>query len=130
MKKFILLFVLVMTANVVKAQTEFTDKKYPVYCEVMGYNSWGFGKIKARLDMGRTNPSKQDYEYIYEGGKKKKFNTIMEVLDYMSKRGWKLHSTYVVAEGMSRQNVMHFLMEKYVSSDEEIDDNLDLKDED
>ena len=102
------------------------EGKYQVFCEVMGYNSWGFGKVKARLDMGRTQPNKEDYEYIYEGGKKKKFNTMMEVLDYMSKRGWILHSTYVVSEGMSKQNVIHYLMYKFVSDDSQIDDGLEL----
>ena len=100
--------------------------KYPVYCEVMGYNTWGFGKVKARLDMGRSQPNKDDYEYIYDGGKKRKFNTMMEIIDYMAKRGWSVHSTYVVSEGIGKQNVLHFLLVKYVSSDSEIDDGLEL----
>lgn len=101
-------------------------EKYPVYCDLMGYNAWGFGKVKARLDMGRNQPNKDDYEYIYDGGKKRKFNTMMEVLDYMAKRGWSVHSTYVVSEGISRQNVIHYLLVKMVSSDSQIDDGLEL----
>ena len=101
-------------------------EKYPVYCDLMGYNAWGFGKVKARLDMGRTQPNKDDYEYIYDGGKKRKFNTMMEVLDYMAKRGWSVHSTYVVSEGMSKQNVIHYLLVKMVSSDSQIDEGLEL----
>lgn len=124
-----ILFVLVMALMSLGAQAQNVTKpgeKYPVYCTVMGYNAWGFGKVKARLDMGRTQPHTEDYEYIYDGGKKRKFNTMMEVLDYMAKRGWKVHSTYIVTEGMAKQNVVHFLMVKEVASDTEIDEGLEL----
>ncbi len=125
-KVFIIMMMALMSLGTQAQVVQAPEGKYAVFCEVMGYNSWGFGKVKARLDMGRTQPNKEDYEYIYEGGKKRKFNTMMEILDYMTKRGWNLHSTYVVTEGMSKQNVLHFLMVKFVTSDDEIDDGLEL----
>ena len=85
--------------------------------------------MKVRLDMGRKQPNKEGYESIYDGGKKRKFNTMMEILDYMSKRGWTVQSTYIVTEGMSKQNVLHFLMEKKVTDDSQIDDGLELGNE-
>ena len=104
-------------------------EKYKVYCEVMGFNTWGFGKVKAKLDMGRM-PKNKGYESIYQNGKKRKFNTMMEIVDYMSKRGWKVHSTYVVTEGLGKQNVLHFLLEKEVTDDSQIDEGLELGEED
>lgn len=91
---------------------------------------WGYGKVKVRLDMGRKQPNKEGYESIYAGDKKRKFNTMMEVLDYMSKRGWKVHTTYVITESMSKQNVLHFLLEKQVTDDSQIDEGLELGNED
>lgn len=130
MKKIYLIVVFALFCAMANAQSATQPgEKYPVYCEVMGFNAWGFGKVKARLDMGRKQPNKEDYEYIYEGNKKRKFNTMMEVLDYMSKRGWKVHSTYVVTEGMGKQNVLHYLMVKEVMNDSEIDEGLDLRTE-
>ena len=55
---------------------------------------------------------------------------MMEVLDYMSKRGWKVHTTYVITESMGNQNVLHFLLEKQVTDDSQIDEGLELGNED
>ena len=85
--------------------------------------------MKVRLDMGRKQPNKEGYESIYDGDSKRKFNTMMEVLDYMAKRGWKVHSTYVITESMSKQNVLHFLLEKQVTDDSQIDEGLELGNE-
>ena len=79
--------------------------------------------------MGRM-PKNKGYESIYQNGKKRKFNTMMEIVDYMSKRGWKVHSTYVVTEGLGKQNVLHFLLEKEVTDDSQIDEGLELGEED
>ena len=109
-----------------KAQSENTsNEKYKVYCEICGYNFMGWGKVKAKIDMGRV-PNNKGYEAIYQDGKKKKFNTMMEVIDYMAKRGWEVHSTYVVTEGLGKQNVLHFLLWKEVTDDSQIDEGLEL----
>jgi hypothetical protein len=54
---------------------------------------------------------------------------MMEVLDYMAKRGWTVHSSYIVTEGISKQNVLHFLMEKKVTNDSQISEGLELGNE-
>lgn len=67
---------------------------------------------------------KRAFESLYdESGKKIKFNTMMDVVNYMSKRGWQVHSTYVVTEGKGLtggQNVIHFLLVKKVTNDSQI----------
>ena len=130
MKK--ILFLLVMALMSLSANAQSISKPgetYTVYCDLSCYNTWGFGKVKVRLDMGRTLPNKEGYESIYDGDKKRKFNTMMEVLDYMSKRGWKVHSTYVITESVGKQNVLHFLLEKQVTDDSQIDEGLELGEE-
>ena len=77
---------LALMSVMVSAQSE---KPYPVYCNVVGYNWFGVGKIKVELDMGRFTKGKG--ESLYEAnGKKKKFHTMMSVLNYMGERGWKV----------------------------------------
>ena len=127
-----ILFVLVMALMSLGAQAQNVTKPgepYSVFCDLAGYNTWGYGKVKVRLDMGRKQPNKEDYEYIYDGEQKRKFNTMMEVLDYMAKRGWTVHSTYVITESVGKQNVLHFLLEKKVTDDSQIDEGLELGNE-
>ncbi len=95
----------------------------------MGYNFWGFGKVKVQLDMGRKTDIK-GFDALYgEDGKKLKFNTMMQVLNYMGERGWRVINTYYITES-SKQSVIHYLLEKWISSEDEITEGLILKDED
>lgn len=105
------------------------QEKHPYYCEVMGYNFWGIGRVKVLLDMGRRRPQK-GLDSIYEDDlkKKKKFNTMMDVLNFMAERGWRCINTYYISEG-GNQRVLHFLMEKYVANDDEAVEGLNLKEE-
>lgn len=91
-------------------------KPYQVYCDIMGYNAMGIGKLKVVLDIGDS--SKEYCSLFDETGKKIKFNSMIEVVDYMSKHNWTLHSTCAV------QNVIHFLMVKTVTDDSQITEGL------
>lgn len=110
----------------VKAQER---EKRPVYCNVMGYSFFGFGKVKVQLDMGDYKySSSRSYDSIYEeNGKKKKFNTMMEVLNFMGERGWKVIGTYYITEGKS--HVIHYLMEKWITDEEQRKEGLILKED-
>lgn len=121
-KSLIILFALAMS-YVAKAQSVVPteDGKYPVYCQLKAYNSWGFGKVKVLLDMGAFVEGKANFESLYdENGKKMKFNTPMDAINYMAKRGWKLNNVYFLTESMGKQNVANYILEKRVSSDDEI----------
>lgn len=126
MKKVILALLLTMLTLGVNAQsvTKSDDGKYNVYCEVVGYNTWGIGKIKVMLDMGYS--TKNENSIYGEDGKKVKFNSMMEVLDYMGKRGWKLVNTYYITMS-SKQNVVHYVLEKRVANDSEKTEGLIIK---
>ena len=123
MKKLIILFVVALMSVSAQAQSVSNPgEKYPVYCAVKGYNFWGVGKVKVMLDFGAKTKSFETL--IGEDGKQIKFNTMMEVINYMAKRGWELDRTYVVSEGMSKQNVINYVLKKYVVSDDEIRKDL------
>lgn len=119
MKK--ILFVLVMALMSLGAHAQSVENpgdKYPVYCTIKGYNTWGIGKMKVILDLGYKVTN---YESIYgEDGKQVKFNTMMEAVNYMAKRGWELDKIFFLTESMSKTNVANYVLKKMVTSDEEI----------
>jgi hypothetical protein len=125
MKKIILMLVIALITMGAKAQSvvQTEDGKYPVYCTMMAYNAWGIGKIKIQLDLGEVS-SGHSFEAIWdENGKPMKFNTAMDAVNYMAKRGWKLEMTTAV------QNVVHYIMVKRISKDSEIREGLVAKPE-
>ena len=117
---------MLMTFSVVSMMAQ-TEERHPVYCTIMGYNFWGVGKVKVQLDMGKYTNTK-GFDSLYDtDGKKMKFNTMMGVVNYMGERGWKCIGTYYVTRGSG--NVVHYLMEKQVSSPDEITEGLILRED-
>lgn len=129
MKKLLFALSLLMMSVSMNAQSvaKTDDGKFNVYCELTGYNTFGFGKLKVMLDMGYS--TKNENSIYGEDGNKVKFNSMMEVLDYMGKRGWKLVNTYYITM-TGKANVVHYVMEKRVSSDKEKTEGLIIKPED
>lgn len=102
--------------------SQWQDGKRPVYCNVMGYNFWGAGKVKVKLDMGDGR-----FSTLYDvDGQPLKFGTMMSVLDYMSERGWRCIGTYFIGGGNSSR-VIHYLLEKWVTGAEEKSSGLVLQ---
>lgn len=120
MRKSILLLFLCLSLSSFGQEAQFANGKRPVYCDVMGYNFWGVGKVKVRLDIGTGISSLYDAD-----GKILKFESMMTVLDYLGKRGWRCIDNYFIGEKSGR--VIHYLLEKWVTSDEEKTEGLLLK---
>lgn len=100
-------------------------EKYPVYCSVKGYNFWGVGKVKVQLDLG--NKTSNFESLLDENGKQIKFNTMMEVINYMAKRGWELDQVCFFTEGMSKTNVANYILKKYITDDQQIREGLNTE---
>ena len=126
MKHLILTLLIAIVSLSINAQsvTKTDDGKYSVYCTVEGYNFLGIGKVKVMLDMGYN--SGQLNSLYDDEGKKIKFNTMVQVLDYMAKRGWRLVSTYYVSESQTK-NVVNYVIEKRVSEDSQKIEGLNIK---
>ena len=119
MKRVFILMAFVVAVCCAQAQSvNQPGEKYPAYCSVKGYNFWGVGKVKVQLDLG--NKTSNFESLLDENGKQIKFNTMMEVINYMAKRGWKLDQVCFFTEGMSNKNVANYIMKKYVTDDSEI----------
>ena len=129
MKKIICaLFVLMIATYSTDAQTIVAPEgNYEVYCDMVSYNQWR--EVGAKVDMGSSPSKYTDYEYIYEDGKKKMFTSMMGALDYMAKRGWHLHTIYVMQETVFNkvENVTHYLLVKFVTDDSQKREGLELK---
>jgi hypothetical protein len=119
-----------MVARVFRQEHPVRGMFQPVYCDVKGYNFWGVGKVKVILDLGSVTEGKGSFEGIYdEKDKPMKFNTMIDALNYLGKRGWKVVTTYILTEGFTKQNVIHYMMVKSVTNDSEIREGLTTKPE-
>lgn len=129
MKKVFILMAFVVAVCCAQAQSvNQPGEKYPVYCSVKGYNFWGVGKVKVQLDLGYKSNSFESL--LDENGKKIKFNTMMEVINYMAKRGWELDQVCFFTEGMTKTNVANYVLKKYITDDSQIREGLKTQDDD
>lgn len=63
---------------------------------------------------------------LTEDRKAMKFNSIIDVLNYMSKLGWRVKDSYYLSEEVSKQKVLHYLLEKMITDDSQITDGISV----
>lgn len=101
----------------------FAQAKHDAYCELVGTSKFLSTKVTVEVDFGQ---SKWADAHLYdENGKKISFNSMMDALNYMGKRGWTLTQTYAITSGSS--NVYHYVLVKQVEKDEDITEGINLK---
>lgn len=112
MKKFGILvaFVICVFASV----NCFGQKK--VYCEIVGYANLLNTKVSIVVDYGQKTHLFADNRIVNEDGKVKKFNSMVDALNYMGDLGWSFEQAYTITHGNS--NVYHFLLSKVMVEDE------------
>lgn len=115
MKKVFLFIMLCMMSVSVNAQNVKNDgKPYAFYCQLVGMkNLSGQLRLKILWNNLKTENNLRD-----EKGEKIEFFTMVDAMNYMSKRGW----DYV--ECITYGNVVHYLFRKYVTTDEEAKEDL------
>ncbi len=120
MKKVLLLIFLCAISFAVKAQNCKNDgKPYAYYCQIVGWeNLAGQLRIKMLWDNQRFENNLRD-----ENGKKIEFATMVDAMNYMSKRGWDYVECVTYAE-FGKQNVVHYIFRKMVTNDEEAKENI------
>lgn len=114
MKKLFLLFALAFGLSF-SAGAQDTKE---VYCEIVGRATFSFtGKIKIEVDFGQENK-------VFEGinndvlkdpatGKPKKFNSMIDALNFMAADGWIFVNAYNVP-GANSENEYHYVMRKTI----------------
>lgn len=106
----------------------FAQETRELYCEVIGRATFSFkGKIKIEVDFGQENG-------VFEGfnkdvlkdpatGKIKKFNSMIDALNFMANDGWVLVNAFNVSSGDSNasgggmSNEYHYILKKVVNKE-------------
>lgn len=111
MKKIILLFLVMFMTVGANAQNYKNDgKPYDFFCMVQGFKN---------LAMEIIWDKKEKHEYLRnEKGEKIEFMSIVDMLNYMSKRGW----TYV--EQITYDKVHYYVFKKTVTNDSEAKEGI------
>lgn len=120
-----LLLISILSANLALSQTN----PYTTYAELLGFQKGLFSnKLIVTVDFGqRTSFWKKinESKIVDETGKDIVFNSMVDAMNYMGKRGWKFVQAYVVTEG--DQNVYHWLLSKEVCDSAQITEGFHLK---
>jgi hypothetical protein len=99
-----------LTAGVAFAKSE-EVKRTEEYCMVVATSNLLGTKVSISVDKGqevklfRNTGAVKDDE-----GKLKKFNTVVDALNYMNEDGWEFVDAYSVTVG--QQNVYHYMMKR------------------
>ncbi len=128
MNRFILSMICLISAFIAYSQTENGTTK-SAYAELLGYQKGIFSKkVTVSIDFGqKVSFWKQgsDDKIVDENGKDVVFNSMVDAMNFMGKRGWKFVQAYVVTEG--NQNVYHWLLSKEIVEESEILDGFQTK---
>lgn len=119
MKKIVFILALMLFCIVVRAQ-------HTVYCEVMEFYVAGLGSSLISVDFGNKGAD----ELVDENGKKIKFNSLVDALMYMERRGWSVISAFSVFHNtgiVQPVPVAHYLMKKNVLDYSEKMDGIHTK---
>lgn len=118
MRKLYLLFVFISCSL-----TLFAQKTRPAYCEVIVWSHQITFHAAVSFDFGlQTNNTVMLYD---SKDKPLIFITGMDAVNYLSKRGWKLVSTYY--ETISDSESVHFVMEKMITNEKQVKEGLVMR---
>ncbi len=122
MRKFLFLLLMIVSVNT------WAQEPYKVYCELLGTGKLLSNKVTVIIDFGQEtsfwNGASNQY-LVDDKGKKIKFNSMVDAMNYMGKRGWKFEQAYVVTT--SNQNVYHWLLSNEVTEVEAINKDFNTK---
>ena len=107
MKKIILLLVCFAACRALAQDST----KVEQYCEVTATGKLFSNKVTVDVDYGEERSFWKDHRLKDEDGRLKKFNSVIDALNYLGKQGWKLVNAYPVYNGSS-SNVYHYVFKK------------------
>lgn len=122
MKKCMFLMLMMVSMSVMG------QEPYRVYCELVGTGKLFSTKVNVTVDFGQETGfwrQNVDQYLVDENGKKIKFNSMVDAMNYMGRLGWEFEQAYVVTT--NQQNVYHWLLSKKMTDESGIDDGLMTK---
>lgn len=109
MKKFVITsFILMATLQSFCQNDTATVEQY---CEIVATPRLLSSKVTIDIDFGESRSIWKDNRLKTDDGRLKKFNTVMDALNYMGKDGWRLVNAFPVYTTNSTQ-VFHYVFRK------------------
>ena len=112
-----LIFVFLLLTSSLFSYAQDTTK-VEQYCEVVATGRLLSNKVTIDIDYGEERSIWKDHR-LKEDGKLKKFNSVIDAVNYLGKEGWKLVNAFPVSE-VNGPKVYHYVFKKeFVKSDTE-----------
>lgn len=129
MKK-VLLFALFAILSTTFLMSQEADKKQNVYCEMIGSGNFSGNKIKISFDFGNqgfSHRADSDNQIVDEKGNPIKFTSMIDALNYMASRGWKLCTAFpAIIKSMGAQETYRYILVKEVNNVESMMEGINL----
>ena len=126
MKKIIVLLIMSMYMMAAFAQSEDESR---VYCELVGSSGMFSSKVKVTIDFGQETSfwkGDKDQQLVDSEGKDIKFNSMVDAMNFMGKKGWRFIQAYTVGDGKNGY-VYRWLLYKDVKNESDIIDGFMTK---
>src|ERR1043165_9807816 len=81
------------------------------YCEVVATGKLFSNKVTIDIDLGEERSFWKDHRLKEDDGKLKKFNSVIDAVNYLGKTGWKLVNAFPVSTGNGPM-VYHYVFKK------------------
>lgn len=111
MKKVIILSIIMLATYALFAQTD--TSKIEQYCQVIATPRLLSNKVTISIDFGEEKGIWSDNRIKNIDGKIKKFNTVIDALNFMGREGWSFINAFPVINGTS--TIYHFAFKKLFS---------------
>lgn len=109
MKQTLIISIILLSSLFTKAQTDTT--KVEQYCQLIVTPRLLSNKVTIDLDFGEEKSFWRDTRLKTDGGKLRKFNTVIDALNYMGMEGWVFINAYPVHMGTGSE-IYHFAFRK------------------
>ncbi len=108
MKKLLTIGIFLISTLISNAQTD--SSKVEQYCQLIASPRLLSNKVTIDIDFGDEKSYWQDNRLKTDEGKIKKFNTIIDAMNYMGRDGWVFINAYPVHMGQT--DIYHFAFKK------------------
>ena len=108
MKKLFIAALFFFSTLIAHAQAD--TSRVEQYCQVIVTPRLLSNKVTIDIDFGEEKSFWRDTRLKSDGGRVRKFNTVIDALNYMGKEGWAFINAYPVRMGESE--IYHFAFKK------------------
>jgi hypothetical protein len=111
MKKIVITSIVLLNSIILIAQAD--TSKVEQYCQVIATPRLLSNKVTIDIDFGEEKSFWRDTRLKTDAGKIKKFNTIIDAINYMGREGWTFINAFPVR--MGETEIYHFAFKKQFS---------------